>query len=135
MFFIKASSFMKTVTSIISTKESMHNSRLQKELFSKSIVYVVKEWTHDVKFFIKSFYWRLLLTAHQIYLKLTFKYKSIMQLSRSELLNLLKFVHDQPFATSISLLLRSFMKRKQKTNFLRKRWQNWKKITKSKMKK
>ena len=55
--FIKASSFMKIVISIISTKKSMRNFRLQKESSSKSIVYVVKKWTHDVKSFVKPFYW------------------------------------------------------------------------------
>ena len=55
--FIKASSFMKIVTSIISTKESMRNFRLQKKLFLKSIVYIVKKWIYNVKSFVKLFYW------------------------------------------------------------------------------
>ena len=40
-----------------------------------------------------------------------------MQSSRFELLNLLKFVHDQSFATSIPLLLRLFIKKNKKQIF------------------
>ena len=55
-----------------------------------------------------------------------------MQPSRFELLNLLKFVHDQFFATLISLLLRFFMKKKTKNKFFKKKMIELKKNNKIK---